>query len=115
MSVWTFRSGGRRLNAPFIAATRVYTNVKYKKQPWGVVKSFITKNTRSEIEDNFRQLGGCVGALCSHQRPLSLSLSLFLSHFILFYLGSDTNAFLQRTSDLVAVSHNAAASLKWML
>lgn len=35
---------------------RVYTNVKYKKQPWGVVKSFITKNTRSEIEDNFRQL-----------------------------------------------------------
>ncbi|XP_075906517.1 protein Aster-C isoform X2 [Nelusetta ayraudi] len=35
---------------------RVYTNVKYKKQPWGVVKSFITKNTQSEIEDNFRQL-----------------------------------------------------------
>lgn len=38
-------------------ATRVYTNVKYKKQPWGLVKSFITKNSWSSIEDNFRQLG----------------------------------------------------------
>lgn len=42
------------------AAARVYTNVKYKKQPWGVVKSFITKNSWSGIEDNFRQLGVCV-------------------------------------------------------
>lgn len=100
----------------FVAATRVYTNVKYKKQPWGVVKSFITKNTQSEIEDNFRQLGECVRDVCSYQRPLSLSLSLFLSHFIIFfYLRSDTNASLQRTSDLVAVNHNAAASLKWTL
>ncbi|CAG04230.1 unnamed protein product, partial [Tetraodon nigroviridis] len=35
---------------------RVYTNVKYKKQPWGLVKSFITKNSWGSIEDNFRQL-----------------------------------------------------------
>ncbi|XP_060920815.1 protein Aster-C [Labrus mixtus] len=35
---------------------RVYTDVKYKKQPWGLVKSFITKNSWSGIEDNFRQL-----------------------------------------------------------
>lgn len=38
-------------------ATRVYTDVKYKKQPWGLVKSFITKNSWSGIEDYFRQLG----------------------------------------------------------
>ncbi|KAM3860700.1 protein Aster-C [Diretmus argenteus] len=35
---------------------RVYTDVKYKKQPWGLVKSFITKNSWSGIEDYFRQL-----------------------------------------------------------
>uniref|UniRef100_A0A3Q3VNT3 VASt domain-containing protein n=1 Tax=Mola mola TaxID=94237 RepID=A0A3Q3VNT3_MOLML len=35
---------------------RVYTNVKYKKQPWGLVKSFITKNSWGAIEDHFRQL-----------------------------------------------------------
>ncbi|KAA8580754.1 hypothetical protein FQN60_013712 [Etheostoma spectabile] len=35
---------------------RVYTDVKYKKQPWGLVKSFITKNSWSGIEENFRQL-----------------------------------------------------------
>lgn len=86
----------------FVAATRVYTNVKYKKQPWGVVKSFITKNTRSEIEDNFRQLGGCVGAVCSHQRPLSLSLSLFLSHFIYFFI-----------SDLIQTLSSNARQTLW--
>ncbi|XP_026217600.1 protein Aster-C isoform X2 [Anabas testudineus] len=35
---------------------RVYTDVKYKKQPWGLVKSFITKNSWSGIEDYFREL-----------------------------------------------------------
>ncbi|XP_029935712.1 protein Aster-C isoform X2 [Myripristis murdjan] len=35
---------------------RVCTDVKYKKQPWGLVKSFITKNSWSGIEDYFRQL-----------------------------------------------------------
>lgn len=35
---------------------RVYTDVKYKKQPWGLVKSFITKNSWSGIEEYFRQL-----------------------------------------------------------
>ncbi|XP_039982446.1 protein Aster-C isoform X2 [Xiphias gladius] len=35
---------------------RVYTDVKYKKQPWGMVKTFITKNSWSGIEDYFRQL-----------------------------------------------------------
>lgn len=35
---------------------RVYTDVKYKKQPWGLVKSFITKNSWSGLEDYFRQL-----------------------------------------------------------
>ncbi|KAM9827522.1 protein Aster-C [Neosynchiropus ocellatus] len=35
---------------------RVYSDVKYKKQPWGLVKSFITKNSWSGIEDYFRQM-----------------------------------------------------------
>ncbi|XP_060950252.1 protein Aster-C [Limanda limanda] len=34
----------------------VYTDLKYKKQPWGLVKSFITKHSWSSIEENFRQL-----------------------------------------------------------
>ncbi|KTF88935.1 hypothetical protein cypCar_00022483 [Cyprinus carpio] len=33
---------------------RIYTDVKYKKQPWGLVKSFITKNSWSGLEDYFR-------------------------------------------------------------
>ena len=36
---------------------RVLTDVKYKKQPWGLVKSFINKNSWSGIEDYFKQLG----------------------------------------------------------
>ncbi|XP_035268554.1 protein Aster-C isoform X1 [Anguilla anguilla] len=35
---------------------RVYTDLKYKKQPWGLVKSFITKNSWSGLEDYFRHL-----------------------------------------------------------
>lgn len=35
---------------------RVYTDVKYKKQPWGLIKSFISKNSWSGIEDYFRHL-----------------------------------------------------------
>ncbi|XP_061569862.1 protein Aster-C isoform X2 [Cololabis saira] len=35
---------------------RVYTDVRYKKQPWGLVKSFITKNSWSAIEEYFKQL-----------------------------------------------------------
>ncbi|KAM6976453.1 protein Aster-C [Aplochiton taeniatus] len=35
---------------------RVYTDVKYKKQPWGLIKSFITKNSWSGIEEYFRHL-----------------------------------------------------------
>lgn len=40
-----------------IALCRIYTDVKYKKQPWGLVKSFITKNSWSGLEDHFRHLG----------------------------------------------------------
>ncbi|XP_031439436.1 protein Aster-C [Clupea harengus] len=35
---------------------RVYTDVKYKKQPWGPVKSFITKNSWSGVQEYFRRL-----------------------------------------------------------
>ncbi|TSK98432.1 GRAM domain-containing protein 1C [Bagarius yarrelli] len=42
----------RLINSPH----RIYTDVKYKKQPWGFVKSFITKNSWSGLEDYFRHL-----------------------------------------------------------
>ncbi|XP_048866017.1 protein Aster-C isoform X3 [Brienomyrus brachyistius] len=35
---------------------RVYTDVKYKRQPWGLVKSFIAKNSWSGLADYFRHL-----------------------------------------------------------
>ncbi|NWX82854.1 GRM1C protein, partial [Nothoprocta pentlandii] len=35
---------------------RVSSEVKYKKQPWGLVKSVIEKNTWGGIQENFKQL-----------------------------------------------------------
>ncbi|XP_021119111.1 GRAM domain-containing protein 1C isoform X2 [Heterocephalus glaber] len=35
---------------------RVSTDLKYKKQPWGLIKSLIEKNSWSSLEDYFRQL-----------------------------------------------------------
>uniref|UniRef100_A0ACB8FH26 Uncharacterized protein n=1 Tax=Sphaerodactylus townsendi TaxID=933632 RepID=A0ACB8FH26_9SAUR len=36
---------------------RISSDVKYKKQPWGLVKSIIEKNTWGGIQENFKQLG----------------------------------------------------------
>lgn len=36
---------------------RVSTELRYRKQPWGLVKGFIERNFWSGIEDNFRHLG----------------------------------------------------------
>lgn len=40
---------------------RVSTELRYRKQPWGLVKTFIEKNFWSGLEDYFRHLGeqGC--------------------------------------------------------
>ncbi|XP_075399573.1 protein Aster-C [Tenrec ecaudatus] len=35
---------------------RVSTDVRYRKQPWGLVKSFIEKNSWSSLENYFKQL-----------------------------------------------------------
>lgn len=35
----------------------VSTELRYRKQPWGLVKGFIEKNFWSGLEENFRQLG----------------------------------------------------------
>uniref|UniRef100_UPI0011146D78 GRAM domain-containing protein 1C n=1 Tax=Homo sapiens TaxID=9606 RepID=UPI0011146D78 len=35
---------------------RVSTDLKYRKQPWGLVKSLIEKNSWSSLEDYFKQL-----------------------------------------------------------
>lgn len=48
---------------------RVSTELRYRKQPWGLVKSFIEKNFWSGLEDYFRHLGEhCLGA--PHASPL---------------------------------------------
>ncbi|XP_032075146.1 protein Aster-C isoform X1 [Thamnophis elegans] len=35
---------------------RISSDVKYKKQPWGLVKNIIEKNTWGSIQENFKQL-----------------------------------------------------------
>ncbi|KAM9320404.1 protein Aster-C [Gastrophryne carolinensis] len=35
---------------------RVSTDVKYKKQPWGLIKTFIERNSWSGLEDYFKQM-----------------------------------------------------------
>lgn len=42
---------------------RVSAEVKYKKQPWGLVKSVIEKNTWGGIQENFKQLGEAFSSL----------------------------------------------------
>ncbi|KAJ4936016.1 hypothetical protein JOQ06_017540 [Pogonophryne albipinna] len=37
---------------------RVSTELRYRKQPWGLVKGFIEKNFWSGLEENFRHLAG---------------------------------------------------------
>lgn len=41
---------------------RVSTELRYRKQPWGLVKTFIEKNFWSGLEDYFRHLGELTGA-----------------------------------------------------
>lgn len=45
------------LNAVFFLSVRVSTELRYRKQPWGLVKGFIERNFWSGIEENFRHLG----------------------------------------------------------
>lgn len=40
-----------------LACRRVSTELRYRKQPWGLVKTFIEKNFWSGLEDYFRHLG----------------------------------------------------------
>lgn len=41
----------------FFLSHRVSTELRYRKQPWGLVKGFIEKNFWSGLEENFRHLG----------------------------------------------------------
>lgn len=41
----------------FCLSLRVSTELRYRKQPWGLVKGFIEKNFWSGLEENFRHLG----------------------------------------------------------
>lgn len=52
------------------------TELRYRKQPWGLVKGFIERNFWSGIEDNFRHLGE--SCLIAHW--LHISVFLHLSH-----------------------------------
>lgn len=46
-----------------ILVFRVSAEVRYKKQPWGLVKSVIEKNTWGGIQENFQQLGEAFSSL----------------------------------------------------
>lgn len=49
----------------YISPFRVSTELRYRKQPWGLVKGFIERNFWSGIEDNFRHLGeSCLTVAC---------------------------------------------------
>lgn len=50
---------------------RVSTELRYRKQPWGLVKGFIEKNFWSGLDENFRHLGKFLYQL------LSLSHQMF--------------------------------------
>ena len=41
----------------FCLPLRVSTELRYRKQPWGLVKGFIEKNFWSGLAENFRHLG----------------------------------------------------------
>ena len=52
---------------------RVSTELRYRKQPWGLVKTFIEKNFWSGLEDYFRHLGEHLSMLLGEPSLCSLS------------------------------------------
>lgn len=54
---------------------RISTELRFRKQPWGLVKGLIEKNFWSGLEENFRHLGKCFCDLAclsvSQKLPLS--------------------------------------------
>lgn len=58
---------------------RVSTELRYRKQPWGLVKTFIEKNFWSGLEDYFRHLGECYKHWCwlNHRTSWIVQLSPF--------------------------------------
>lgn len=44
-------------NNVIYSAFRVSTELRYRKQPWGLVKGFIEKNFWSGLDENFKSLG----------------------------------------------------------
>ncbi|XP_059777092.1 protein Aster-C isoform X2 [Balaenoptera ricei] len=61
---------------------RVSTDLKYKKQPWAVVKSLIEKNSWSSLEDYFKQLGK-KKEIESYNTVLIVVMSIFLLLLVL--------------------------------
>ncbi|XP_066455431.1 protein Aster-C isoform X2 [Eleutherodactylus coqui] len=58
---------------------RVCTDVKYRKQPWGLIKTFIERNSWSGLEDYFKQLESDLvteeslgGVLIESNKPTSI-------------------------------------------
>lgn len=61
-----------------ILFARVSAEVKYKKQPWGLVKSVIEKNTWGGIQENFKQLGKVFSSLC-RSKEVTFAVYVFVS------------------------------------
>lgn len=57
-------------------SVRVSTELRYRKQPWGLVKGFIERNFWSGIEDNFRHLGKFLSIFCVFFAPRSAQTQL---------------------------------------
>lgn len=61
---------------------RVSAEVKYKKQPWGLVKSVIEKNTWGGIQENFKQLGEVFSSTEVRRLPFFLCVFSCTSNLI---------------------------------
>ncbi|KFP85254.1 GRAM domain-containing protein 1C, partial [Apaloderma vittatum] len=105
---------------------RVSAEVKYKKQPWGLVKSVIEKNTWGGIQENFKQLesdllmeeyainqsiedSGKIVALRRRRRTLHRSLAeslpkLLFFNLLFFPIGRKRDAVSRTTTIIVVMS-----------
>lgn len=62
------------LLAVFFFRCRISSDVKYKKQPWGLVKSFIEKNTWGGLQEGFKHLGKCSICIVKSQSSVCTAL-----------------------------------------
>lgn len=90
----------------YVPPFRVSTELRYRKQPWGLVKGFIERNFWSGIEDNFRHLGES----CLTAKWLPVSVFLHLSHLQPFISPSEMS--LTKLEEILTESHQLSPKAK---